>query len=83
MAPGACGHEVTVNDDVFIGVDGAHVLDVAEQVVMGNHSPALDQCRRRGHEPNTVADNALKDALLRESSFKELGCRRKFMMSSV
>ena len=79
MAPCARRHKITVNDDVFIGVDGTHVSDVAQQVVMGYQPPATDQLWRRGHKPQAVTDDAFEDALLRKSALEKDTRWRRFV----
>ena len=60
--PVRAGDEVAVDDDVLVGVDRAHVADVAEQVVVRDDRPAADELGHRRDEPHAVADDPLQHA---------------------
>src|SRR5215471_6527485 len=72
-------HQVAVNHDVLISIDGSHVAYIAEQVVVNNNLSTPHQLRHRRHQPHTVADEPLEDILLCESSLKKLSGRRQFV----
>ena len=75
MAAAAPRDQIAVDDDVLVGVDRAHVLHVAEQVVVRDDRAPAHELGHRRDEPHPVADDALHDALLRKGAREEFRCR--------
>ena len=79
MTARARRHQVAIHYNILINVDGTHILDIAEQIIVHNYLPPSQQLRSRGWEPHAVAYDALDDALLRVSPLEELGSRRELV----
>ena len=67
--PVRAGYQVAVDHDVLVRVDRAHVADVADQVVVGDHWSAADQLRQRRDQPHPVADDPLDDDFSAKARF--------------